>query len=118
MQNKINPNRGFVFTFEAILAMLLFMLMLFSIPAHNNSNLKELLILQEANDLLRVWSQNYPNEQEMITDAKTLFENKVSIKVNDKELTTCQGRNKISTEGIIFNDLLIEDKITIIVCYN
>lgn len=118
MQNKIK-NKGFVFTFEAIFALLLFALMLFSIPIQDNSNLKELLIIQKANDLLRVWSQDYPNEMEMIIDTKTVFQNTAKVKINDKELVnfTCSKVNQIATEGILLDDLLIENKITIIVCY-
>ncbi len=115
---KRTVTKGFVFTFEAILTMLLFTLMLFAIPTQTNPNLKEVLILQQSNDLLRVWSQTYPTEQEMISDAKIVFQNNSTVKINGKELITCQGKNKISTEGILLDDLLVENNITIIVCYN
>jgi hypothetical protein len=118
LQIRKTLNRGFVFTFEAILALLLFALMLFAIPTQSNTNLEELLILQQSNDLLRVWSQSYPNEQELINDTKLVFQDKAIVKLNDKGLTTCFGKNKIATEGVLLDNLLIENKITIIVCYN
>ena len=117
MQNKISSIKGFVFTFEAILTLLLFALMLYSIPSQRSPNLEELIIIQQSNDLLRVWSQNYPSEKEILFDTKSIFENKAGVKLNEKEITTCTGKNKLATEGIILNDLLIEDKITITVCY-
>ena len=117
MQNRIKLNKGFVFTFEAILALLLFALMLYSIPLQKNSNLQELIIIQQSNDLLRVWSQSYPTEQEILFDTKLLFENNAEIMLNEKELTKCIGKNKIATEGIILDDFLIENKIKINVCY-
>ena len=117
MQNQRNLNKGFVFTFEAIIALLLFALMLYAIPLQKNSNLEELLIIQESNDLLRVWSQNYPTNEEMIFDTTLIFQNKAILKLNDRELTNCSGTNKIATNGVILNQLLNENKITIIVCY-
>ena len=116
MQN-IGVNKGFVFTFESIIALLLFALMLYAIPAQNNSNLKELLIIQQSNDLLRVWSQIYPTNEEMISDTNLIFQNKAILKINNIELTNCSGTNKIATEGVILDQLLNENKITIIVCY-
>jgi len=117
MQNRKKLNKGFVFTFEAILALLLFVLILFTIPTQINTNLKELLITEQANDLLRVWSQTYPTESQMIFDTKLIFENKASVIINNKELTTCTGKNKIATEGTLLNNFLLENRITIIVCY-
>ena len=118
MQNRIKSIKGFVFTFEAIIALLLFALMLYSIHPQKNSNLEELIIIQQSNDLLRVWSQNYPSEEEILFDTKAVFENNAGVKINEKELTTCTGKDKLVTEGIMLNDLLIEDKITLIVCYD
>ncbi len=94
--------------------------MLFAIPEQKNTNLEELLILQQSNDLLRVWSQSYPTEIEMINDTKLIFQEKAIVKLNDIELNQqkCSGKNKIATQGIILNDFLIENKITIIVCYD
>lgn len=111
-------NKGFVFTFESTLTLLLFALMLFAIPTQKNTNLEELLILQQSNDLLRVWSQNYPTEIEMINDTKLVFQDKAIVKLNDIELTKCSGKNKIATQGIILDNFLVENKITIIVCYD
>lgn len=118
MQNEIKSAKGFVFTFEAILALLLFALMLFTIHEEKDMNFKELIITQQANDLLRVWSQKYPTENEMMTDIKSVFENNAGIKINEKEILKCDGSNKLATEGIILNEFLKENKIIITVCYN
>jgi len=117
LQNQRNLNKGFVFTFETIIALLLFALMLFSITVQKNPNLEELIIMQQSNDLLRVWSQIYPTNEEMISDTNLIFQNKAMLKINELELTNCSGTNKIATEGVILDQLLNENKITIIVCY-
>lgn len=117
MQNQKRLIKGFVFTFESILALMLFALMLFSIPQENNPTLKELIILQQSSDLLRVWSQIYPTEEEMIKDAKTIFSNNVSLKINGSEVLTCEGKNKLSQEGVLIDKMLNENKIIIIICY-
>lgn len=110
-------SKAFVFTFEAILTLLIFILLLYSIPQEKNASLKELIITQQANDLLKVWSQKYPPEQEMISDSKKLFNNKTSIFIDEKEITSCNGKNIISSEGIILDEFLNEKKIRITVCY-
>jgi hypothetical protein len=118
MQRELNK-KGFVFTFEAILTILIFILLLYSIPQEKNPSLKELIITQQANDLIRVWSQEYFTEEEMISDAKKIFNNKVNLWVNEKELTKCNDtKNTISSEGVILDQQLKENKIKIIVCYD
>jgi hypothetical protein len=115
---KNSLKKGFVFTFESILTLLLFALMLYSIPAEKNFTLKELLITQQADDLLRVWSQSYPNESEIIEDTKMMFGNNAKISLNGKEILNCEGTNKISIEGIILDDTLNENNLNITICYN
>ena len=117
MQDQKRLTKGFVFTFESIIALILFALMLFSIHQENNPTLKELIILQQSSDIIRVWSQIYPTEEEMIKDSKTIFSNNVSLKINGKEVLTCEGKNKLSQEGILLDKMLNENKIIVTICY-
>jgi hypothetical protein len=116
VQRKLS--KGFVFTFEAILTILIFILLLYSLPQEKTPTFKELIITQQANDLLRVWSQECLAEEEIMRDAKQLFKNQVSLWINEKELTKCNAKNTIATEGIILDQHLKENKIKIIICYN
>jgi hypothetical protein len=108
-----------VFALEAAISLLLFALMLFSLPIQNNFSLKELAIVQQENDLLRVWSAKETKESEMINDTKQLLGENAELWVGAKQILTTQvKKNSISSEGIILNSALQENKIKIIVYYD
>ncbi|MFA5931252.1 MAG: hypothetical protein WC821_02990 [archaeon] len=116
---KKHKNKGFVFALEAAISLLLFALMLFSLPIQNNFSLKELAIVQQENDLLRVWSAKETKESEMINDTKQLLGENAELWVGAKQILTTQvKKNSISSEGIILNSALQENKIKIIVYYD
>lgn len=116
---KNHENKGFVFALESTISILLFALMLFSLPTQNNFSLKELAITQQENDLLRVWSAKETSESEMIKDTKELLGENVELWVGTKQILTAQSKkNSISIEGIILNSALQENKIKIIVYYD
>ena len=120
MQNKLNArSKGFVLTFEAIITTLIFSLLLLSISQTPLQTLKELTILQQANDLLRVWSATNTNESEMITDLKSVFENNADLWINSEVKFWGQKKNEaVATEGIILDYALNEIKVKIIIYYN
>jgi hypothetical protein len=116
---KNEKQKGFTFTMEAIIALLLFALMLFALPAQKPDSLKELLALQQANDLLRVWSITGINETEMINGTKQLFGENAELWINETKLLEAQKtRNSIATEGIIWSPLRNENKIKVVIYYN
>jgi len=111
--------KGFVFSLEATISLMLFLLMLTTLPAQQNSTLKELLIVQQENDLLRVWSTKETSVQEMIYDTNLLFGESGEVWVNDKQLSKAKiAKNTIASEGIILDNLLNEKKVKIIVSYD
>lgn len=72
MKNK----KGFVISIEAMISLLVLILVLLSLPQENNTSLKELLITQQENDLLRVWASEQPliNQNDLINDSKKYSE--------------------------------------------
>jgi len=111
-------NKGFVFSFEAIIALLLFATILLSMNFGKDTSLKELMILQQENDLLKVWSVNFPTKGEMINDTKGLFNNFELFLDNKKISGTKNGENSIASEATILDNYLTEHKIKIIVYFN
>jgi hypothetical protein len=108
--------KGFVFSFEATISILLLLLMLFYLPETKSNSLKELLALEEANDLLRVWSITGINESEMALDLNTLFGTRAGLEINERIIVKGNAKNNsVSTEGIILNQELKEEKIRITV---
>jgi hypothetical protein len=111
--------KGFVLSLEAILSILLFALMLFALPTTESTSLKEINAIQQANDLLRVWSATQTIENEMIKDTKILFQNNAELWVNENQLISCEKKkNSIGTEGILVDENLNEKNIKIIIYYD
>jgi len=113
--------RGFVFSLEAVVALLLFGMLLLTTAQPKPVSIKELLILQQENDLLKVWSAHYPSEGEIIADTRLLFGGTAEVKVDGKVVAGAQGNGKgkaISSEGIIIDDLLQEKKFLVTVYFD
>ncbi len=111
--NKKTNGKGFNFSMEATIMLLLLSMVLISLPQHEPQSYKELAIIQEANDLLRVWSASNPKESEILTDANWFLEKNYEINFNNKKYGNLKGRNKIVVEGIILDKELNENKIEI-----
>ncbi|MCX6803637.1 MAG: hypothetical protein NTY48_03630 [Candidatus Diapherotrites archaeon] len=117
--------KGIVFAFEATIAILLFTMILLTLPQNKPVTLKELAIAQQANDLLRVWSYSFESPGEMILDANTIFGEKFELNINGikiddklagKSKTT--GKNTYSTEGVILDTALTENIVKITIHYD
>lgn len=116
--NKISC-KGFLFSLEATISIMLFLLMITTLPQVQNSSLKELLILQQENDLLRVWSAKETNTTEMLKDVELMFGKNAEVWINETQLTkSTLLKNSIASEGIILDNNLKENKIKIIVNYD
>ncbi len=112
-------NKGFVFTMEAALSLLMLALMIAALPQPNSLSLKELAIAQQANDLLRVWSAKNTSELEMSADVNKIFSKNAELWINGiKLLNSGTKTNSIATEGILLDDFLAEKKVKIVVHYN
>jgi hypothetical protein len=119
MQRKLIQTKGFVFSLEATIALLLFVLMLIALPAHKESSLKELLILEQENDFLRVWSAKETSPSQMLNDARQIFEENVVVLVGENPLNqTLLKNNSIVSEGTLLDSSLSEMKVKIQVNYD
>ena len=110
--------KGIVFSFESFIALLFFVTILLSMNYETNTSLKELLILEQENDLLKIWSVNFPNKGEMINDSKLLFNNFElfldEIKIHETKIK----KNGIGSETVIIDKDLVEKKVRIVVYFN
>lgn len=139
MKNKnliicLKNKKGFVFSIEATISLLILVLILLSIPSEKSTSLKELLITQQENDLLRVWAtpdELLINQDDLIRDSKKMFGENFTLYINQQKIYDKQNtqnthpninlqrseKNCISNEGIIIEKMtLIEKNIKIIVC--
>jgi len=114
LRNNFNA-KAFVFSLEALIALLLFGLILFSLPLQKPLSLKEVLVVQQQDDLLRVWSYDFPFESEMVTDAKKLFDC-FDLFVDSKKVFACSAttNNSVASEGILLDNLLLQHTIRIV----
>ncbi|MFA5763735.1 MAG: hypothetical protein WC915_02895 [archaeon] len=109
-------NKGFVLSFEAALTLILFSLILLSVPQPKTESFTELIILQQENDLLKIWSKDY-SPLEMIKDIKTNFTN-ASLFIDEIQLVNGNiTKNSIASEGVLLDLILIEHKVRIVVYY-
>jgi len=120
MSSKLRiTERGFIFTMEAALSLLMLALMISALPQPNPFSLKELATTQQANDLLRIWSAKNTNEFEMAADVNKLFEGNAELWIGGVKLLIANiKKNSIATEGILLDEWLIEKKVKIVVYYD
>ena len=109
--------RGIVFSFEALIALLFFATILISLPFSETTSLKELMVLQQENDLLKIWSVNFPTNPEMVTDTRLMFENFELFLDGIKIYGNEGGKDSIASEAIIVDDILVERKVRIVVYF-
>ncbi|MDD3159461.1 MAG: hypothetical protein PHQ98_00660 [Candidatus ainarchaeum sp.] len=112
--------RGQVFSFETIISIILVLILIVNVNFSINKNYTDLIIIQQENDLIKIWSYNNTNTDELITDAKKFF-NYFKIEVNGKiifdNLNELNGKNCVTREEEI-NDLFFQfKKIKLNVCY-
>lgn len=110
--------KGYVFTLEALLSLLIFALIISTVPVVESNSLKELIVLQQANDLLKVWSMKNLNEGEMVFDTKEMFGNNFSLYLDEKVLHKGFGNESVATSAKIMSNALIERKVRIVVYFN
>ena len=100
--------KGFSFTLEALISLMILTAVL-SIPAEKNeSNLEKIYCLQKENDLIKVWvkTKNF-DEIEMKEDFRKMFPfQKGEIIVNEKKngINGEKGLNELKTAGFYFEN--------------
>lgn len=121
--NFLKNKKGFVFSIETTISLLVLILILLSLPSEKNTSLKELLITQQENDLIRVWASSNElliNQNDLISDSKKMFGEKFTLYINEQKIYGAQNsitKNCVSSEGIIIEKVtLVEKNIKIIVC--
>ena len=109
--------KGFVFSLEATITILVFSLLLLTINFPPNNSMNELLIIQQENDLLKIWSIDYPTNSEIVFDATELFGENGRVFVDGTIIlnNTCFGET-ISSEAVILDDFLIKRNFVISIC--
>jgi Tfp pilus assembly protein PilV len=112
-------NRGFVFSLEAVISVLLLAIAILTLFQHQTFSFKELVIIQQENDLLKVWSAKFPAEPEMASDAELLFKKKFKITTNGNYITceAGEGKNCVSSEATLLDDSLNEKNVSIKICF-
>lgn len=111
-------NKGFVFSFESTIALILFALILFSIPNYQSNDFRDLIIIQKSNDLLKVWSYEF-NINEFSSDAEFVFGKRVDVLVDGEFILKSNfGGERISTSKKIIDNYLNKRNVTINVYYN
>jgi hypothetical protein len=107
--------RGFIFSFESAISLLIFTLIILSIPLPATNSFEELILLQQENDLLKLWAKDFSIE-EMKNDLRVFEE--ASLFIDGKEVISANGKEGVASEAILLDDNLKESKVRIIVYYN
>ena len=106
--------KGFIFSMEAALSLLLIGMMLLSLSTPHPVTMKELLIIQQENDLLKIWSAQGFSETNALQDVKAAFGSNAELIVGG-HVSTINGRNVISSEAVLLTDSLSEIRVRILV---
>ena len=102
-------NKGFVFSLEATIALIFLGGTLLYLLQPVEFSFKEVVVLQQSNDLLKVWAVQYPSHEEALYDSKRLFGEKVEVEVDGILLNESPALGDgIVTGAIILDDFLEE----------
>ncbi|MCX6801343.1 MAG: hypothetical protein NTZ73_04090 [Candidatus Diapherotrites archaeon] len=103
-------SKGFILSIEATISILLLGLALATMFQHQSFSFKEITVLQQENDLLKIWGIKFPSDSEMIFDAKKMFGENFDIFVDGKQIFASKElhKNCVSSEATILDDSLKE----------
>ena len=114
---------GFAISLEAFFSVFAFFIVLSTVSgfqAQSQADLRELYLLQKANDVLKVWSLKHElSRQELLSDLSFAFpQNCVVLKMNGIALNECKANfSFVSSKARIFDSLLQLQEIELIVYY-
>jgi hypothetical protein len=101
--------RGFVFSLEACIALIIFGLTCITLFQPTQVSLKELIVLQQENDLLKVWSVTYPTQLDSVKDCEQLFGDRFELKIDGILIHSFrENANSVSSSAILLDDSLSE----------
>ena len=103
-----------MFSLEAALSLMLMALMLLSVPQPKPVSMKELLIVQQENDLLKAWSANGFDEGSARADVALMFGTNAELLVGNSLPANGNGKRGIASEATIIDGSLSELKVRII----
>jgi hypothetical protein len=108
-------NKGFVFSLEATISVMLLGVALLVLFQPRTASFVELTVFQQENDLLKVWSADFPSEAEMISDARLLFGENVDLFIDGRQITATKTvkKNCVSSGAALLDDSLNERKFLI-----
>lgn len=112
-------NKAFVFSAEAIVALLLIASIAAIPPQKHETNLIELLLLQKENDLLKVWAKEKTSIDEMKSDFEFVFygkSGKAAINETEAFFGKQNCKKEISSNATYFS-LNEKTVLGISVCY-
>ena len=107
-------DRGFVLSLEAVVSAMLFgsALMLLFQPA--SVSLGDIVVLQQENDLLKVWGVRYPSNAEALADAEKMFGKNFDLVIDGEIVRDCGMNGEgIASEGVLLDDFLAEHRVLI-----
>lgn len=111
-------NKGVIFSFEALISLILFALILISFPIIQETSFRDLIAIQQANDLLKVWSYDF-KINEMKSDIEFVFNKNATLIIDNQIIYESPFLGeRISVNGIILDDFLNERNIQIIIYFN
>lgn len=120
---KLKASRGFAISFEALISLFAFFLLLSAIHVGSQvqaQSLKELYLLQKSNDLLKVWALKHDfSSGELLSDLAFVFpENCVVLKQNKIPLNACKATGSfITATAGVFDAFLNLQEIELTVYY-
>jgi hypothetical protein len=101
--------KGFVFTLEACISFLIFCFVCINLASTQNFSFSELIVLQQENDLLKVWSINYPSDQDAINDCKLLLGEFFELKIGERIVySKKKSENSVASSAVLLNENLYE----------
>ena len=111
--------KGFYLSLEAGISLLILVFILVAaIGVGNNTDLKELYILQKENDLLKMWAKEGISEKGMVSDFEFAFSGSCGFLEIDgkKSGGNCLG-NSVASSAIFVDENLQKRKVTLNVFY-
>jgi hypothetical protein len=100
--------KGFSFTLEALISLIL-VTAIISVPVqYNQSSLNKIYALQKENDLIKVWikTKNF-KEEELKKDFKKMFpfqKGEIEIEGKKIEIEGIKGKNSIKSSGFYYEN--------------
>jgi len=106
MQQHAIKEKGFSFTLEALISLMVLAAFLGILQEKSTAGLEKIYCLQKENDLIKAWikTKNF-NEKELEKDFREMFpaeEGKITVDGKKTNVSGRKGKNTIISEGFYF----------------